>query len=148
VKSLLQYCAIEACALVLTLVPSFAKADEPPPAAKVQARVEEGLLKPLAEQEKSRSRFSRARMPPRERRARVTQVTPTRDPSGRQFMAFALDVKYGSEWRENDVVGCAYLDNRDLFVKLGSEYRPSAVLLGQAGDAVQGVCVAARAPST
>jgi hypothetical protein len=145
VKSFPSSFALAACALVLTLVPSFAEADEPSPAAQVQARVEEGLVKPLAEREKSTSRFSRVRMPPRERRARVTQTAPSRDKSGRQFMAFAIDVRYGNEWHENDVVGCAYLGSRDLFVKLGEEYRPAPVLLGQAGDAVPGVCVAARA---
>ena len=47
---------------------------------------------------------------------------------------FAIDVRWGSEWRENDVVGCAYLKNGDLFVKRGEEYRPAAILLGKACD--------------
>ena len=143
-KSLKSFFVLSAFAVVLNLVPSLAMADEPSPSAQVQTRVEEGLIKPLAEREKSTSRFSRARMPPRERRARVIQPSPARDKSGRQFMAFAVDVRYGSEWHENDIVGCAYLDNRALFVKLGEEYRPASVLLGQSGDAVPGVCVVAR----
>jgi hypothetical protein len=112
----------------------------------VQARVDEGLVKPLAERERTTSRFSRARMPPAERRVRVTQTTESRDVSGRAFMTFAVDVKYGSEWHENDVVGCAYTASGLLFVKRGDEYRPAAFLLGKAADAVPGVCQAPPPP--
>lgn len=129
------------------LVPSFASADEPSAAAKAQARVEQGLLKPLVESEGARSRFSRARPAPRERRVRITQATPTVDKAGRPFMAFAVDVRWGGgdEWRENDIVGCVYVNNGDLFVKRGEEWRPGAFLLGKPGDPVQGVCQAAPA---
>jgi hypothetical protein len=118
-------------------------ADEPSPATKAQARVEEGLLKPLAESEGARSRFSRARPIPRERRVRITQATPTLDKSGRAFMTFAVDIRWGGdEWRENDIVGCVCTSNGSLFVKRGEEWRPGAFLLGKPGDPVQGVCQA------
>lgn len=91
------------------------------------------------------SHFSRVRMPPAERRVRVLQVTPTKDSSGRPFMAFAVDVRFGAEWRENDFVGCAYPTSGDIFVKRGDAYRPSAILLGKPADPVAGVCQAPRA---
>jgi hypothetical protein len=112
----------------------------------VQARVQEGLVKPLADHERSVSRFSRARIPPAERRVRVTQTTESRDRAGRAFLTFAVDVKYGPEWHENDIVGCAYTASGELYVKRGEDYRAAAFLLGKAGDPVPGVCQVAPAP--
>ena len=74
---------------------------------------------------------------------RVTQSTGTLDKSGRPFLAFAIDVRFGSEWHENDIVGCAYTGSGDLFVKKGNSYRPSAFLLGKNLQPVAGVCEAA-----
>jgi hypothetical protein len=135
------------CAFVLSVVPSLARADEPSPAARVQHRVEDGLLKPLAEQEAKTSPFSRMRPIPHERRVRVTQAAEAHDKAGRAFMTFAVDIKYaGQDWRENDIVGCAYTTSGDLFVKRGDAYRPAAFLLGQNADAVPGVCEASPPP--
>jgi hypothetical protein len=131
------------CAFVLSLVPSFASADEPSLAAQVERRVEDGLVKPLAEQESRASRFSRGRPMPRERRVRVTQTAAALDKAGRSFVSFAVDVRFGGgEWRENDIVGCAYTKNGALFVKRGDEYRPAFFLLGKKADPVVGVCQA------
>jgi hypothetical protein len=130
---------------VLSLVPSFARADEPSLATQVERRVRTGLLEPLAAQDAKTSRFSRARLPPRERRVRVTQTTATLDKAGHAFVAFAVDVRWGEEWHENDIVGCAYPQTGALFVKRGEEYRPAQLLLGKAADAVPGVCQAAPA---
>jgi hypothetical protein len=134
---------VSSFALALSLAPSFASADEPTPAQQCEKRVREGLLAPLVEHEANTSRFSRARMPPRERRVRVTQVSPSVDAAGRPFMAFAIDVKWGDAWHENDIVGCAYTKSGDLFVKRGEEFRPAAILLGKPADAVAGVCKSA-----
>ena len=134
------------CVLALLLVPSSASADDPP-AAVLQRRVEKGLLEPLALKEKERSRFSRARVPPQERRVRVTQATATLDGKGRAYMAFAVDVRRGTRWHENDVVGCGYTQTGALFVKRGDEYRPAEILLGQAVDIAPGVCTSASARS-
>jgi hypothetical protein len=132
-------------AFVLSLVPSFASADEAPLAAQVQHRVEDGLVKPLAEMEHNASRFSRARPPPHERRVRVTQANVTLDKSGRAFVPFAVDVKWGAgQWQENDIVGCAYTKSGDLFVKRGDGYRPVSVVLGKNPDPVAGVCQAGQ----
>ena len=130
------------CAFVLSLVPSFASADEPSLADVAQRQVEEGLVKPLAQFESHT--FSRSRPPPRERRVRVLQTTATPDKNGRPFVPFAIDVRFGAgEWRENDIVGCAYTGSGKLFVKRGDVYRPASFLLGKNEDAVAGVCEAA-----
>ena len=132
--------------LALLLASSSASADEPP-AAAVQRRVEKGLVEPLVQKEKERSRFSRARMPPQERRVRVTQAAVTLDASGRAYMAFAVDVRRGTEWHENDVVGCAYTQTGALFVKHGVEYRPAEILLGKDVEVAPNVCTPAKARS-
>jgi hypothetical protein len=128
----------------LSLVPSFASADEPTPAQQCAKRVREALVAPLADHEAKASRFSRARLPPRERRVRVTQVTPSTDAAGRTFMTFAVDVRFGGdEWKQNDIVGCAYTKGGEIFVKRGDDFRPAAILLGKPADPVAGVCKSA-----
>jgi hypothetical protein len=134
------------CVLALSLLlPSVAWGDDSA-ADAVKHRVEEGLVKPLAAKEKDRGRFSRARLPPHERRVRVTEASKAVDASNREFFAFAVDVRYGDTWQENDIVGCAYPKTGALFVKTGDEYRPAAFMLGQNADPVAGVCVARPAP--
>jgi hypothetical protein len=77
---------------------------------------------------------------------RVVQTTATLDKTGRSFVPFAIDVRFGSEeWHENDVVGCAYTGSGDLFVKRGDAYRPASFLLGKNVDPVAGVCEAGPA---
>lgn len=132
---------------MLSLVPSFALADEAPPAQWAQRRVEEGVVKPLAKQEDERSTMSRVRRPPHERRARITEKTVTMDKNGRAFVTFAVDVRYGDKWKQDDVVGCVYKDSGNLYVKKGDAYRPFAFLLGQNVAAVPGVCSAATEPA-
>jgi hypothetical protein len=123
----------------------LAPADEPTIAERAQLRVETGLVKPLAERESTR--FSRARPAPRERRVRITSTTVSTDKSGRPFLSFAIDVRFGSDWRENDIVGCVYTPNGHIFVKRGDSYRPAAFLLGENVEPVAGVCEAAPARS-
>ena len=108
---------------------------------RAQVRVETGLVKPLSERESSR--FSRARPAPRERRVRITSPEMSVDKSGRAFLPYAIDVRFGSDWRENDIVGCVYTPHGDIFVKRGDAYRPAAFLLGENVEAVAGVCEAA-----
>ena len=133
------------CAFALSLVPSFASADEPSLTEWTEQRVQDGLVKPLADLESHR--FTRARPPPRERRVRVLQTTATLDKSGRPFVPFAVDVRFGPEWHENDIVGCAYTGSGNLYVKKGDAYRPASFLLGKSDDPVAGVCEAAPARS-
>jgi hypothetical protein len=113
----------------------------------MQRHIEADLVKPLAAHDQDMSRFSRMRMPPRERRVRMPQTAASHDQSGRAFLPFAIDGKFtGGDWRENDVVGCVYTENGGMFVKLGDSYRPASVLLGASVDPVAGVCQAAPAP--
>jgi hypothetical protein len=133
------------CAFALSSIPSPATADEPTIAERAQLRVETALVKPLAERESNR--FSRSRPAPRERRVRITSSTLSTDKSGRAFLPFAIDVRFGSDWRENDIVGCVYTPNKGIFVKRGDSYRPAAFLLGENLDPVAGVCEAAPARS-
>ena len=132
---------------MLSSVPSRASADEPSLAAWAQQRVEEALLKPLAKSESQRSRFSRSRPAPLERRARVTQATVSIDKSGRPFVPFAVDIRFGSEWHADDIVGCVYRSTGELFVRSGDVYRPAAFLFGKNVAPVAGVCEAAPARS-
>lgn len=126
--------------LALSLAPSLALADESL-VEWAQRRVDAGIVKPLAEKESSR--FARSRPPPRERRVRITQAALTRDKSGRSFVPFAIDVRFGDDWQKDDIVGCIYAGSGDLFVKRGEQYRPAAFLLGKNVDPVPGVCEAA-----
>jgi hypothetical protein len=136
---------LSGCAFVLSCVPSLASAAEPSLRQWAERRVEEGIIKPLAKL--GGSRFSRARPLPQERRVRVTQSTANVDKRGRGFVPFSIDVRFGSDWRENDVVGCVYTGSGELFVKTGGAYRSAQVLLGKNVDPVPGVCESASARS-
>ncbi|HXK20964.1 MAG TPA: hypothetical protein VNG33_24300 [Polyangiaceae bacterium] len=125
--------------VALSSVPSLALADESL-AQWAERRVTDGLVKPLANLEGSR--FSRSRPMPHERRVRVLQTEATLDGLKRPFVRFAIDIRYGTEWKENDIVGCAYRESGAMFVKYGDRYRPAAYLLGKKLDPVSGVCEA------
>jgi hypothetical protein len=73
---------------------------------------------------------------------RVIQSKVSLDKSGRPFVPFAIDVRFGSEWQRNDIVGCVYRERGDIFVKRGDAYRPSAVLFGKNVQPVAGACEA------
>jgi hypothetical protein len=131
--------------VLLSLLPSLALAGEPaasPEVRAIEARVNAELVAPLASKELERSRFSRARLPPRERRVRVTQATPSTDATGKAFFPFSIDSRFGAGWTKDDVVGCAYVDG-ELFVKRG-EYRPASILLGKNVKPVAGACVPSK----
>ncbi len=129
----------------LSFVPSLASADDPSLVEWTQHRVQAGIVQPLAE--RAGSRFSRSRPPPHERRVRVTQATVSRDKQGREFVPFAVDVRFGGDWQENDIVGCAYRATGSLFVKRGDAYFPAAFLFGKDVNAASDVCQAAPARS-
>ncbi|MEN9581833.1 MAG: hypothetical protein RJA70_4842 [Pseudomonadota bacterium] len=130
---------------LLTVVPSLALAE--PLAQWAKQRVEQGLIQPLTQSEHKRSKFSRARMAPPQRRVRILQTTYSTDKKGHKFVPFAVDAGYGSEWRNDDIVGCVYQGSADLFVQVGDEYRPAQFLLGKEADAVPGACEAAPSES-
>lgn len=126
--------------VALSFVPSFAMADEGI-RSWASRRVEESLLRPLAQQEKGR--FSRARIGPTERRVRVEGDALTKARNGGSFVAFAIDSRYGQEWSSGDIEGCVYGGTGAIFVRVGEEYRPAAFLLGKNVEAVAGACQAA-----
>ncbi|HTQ02876.1 MAG TPA: hypothetical protein VMI54_03425 [Polyangiaceae bacterium] len=130
----------------MLVAPSLASAAESL-ADWVKHRVDDGLVKPLARAESKRSRFSRERPPPAERRVRVLEASAATDKNGHTFVPFVVDVRYGLDWDENQIVGCAYRESGNLFVKAGNEFRPAAYLLGKRAEAVPGVCEAAPPPS-
>jgi hypothetical protein len=84
-------------------------------------------------------KFSRVTPPPTERRVRILQTSATLDKSGRAFLAFVVDIRFGPEWR-NDIRGCVYKDSGDIYVKKGDAYRPAAFLFGKNVEPVAGVC--------
>ncbi len=73
-------------------------------------------------------------------------MMPSRDKKDRAFMAYAIDVRYGNEWQQNDLVGCAYRGSGNVYVKLGNEYRLASFLLGTDVEPVPDACVAAAPP--
>ena len=124
-------------ACLVLFLPCLAGADDAVGWAK--RTVEDGLVSKLAR--KSRG-FSRERPVPHERRVRLLGSALSTDKAGRAFVAFAVDVRYGPNWHEGDIVGCVYRDSGKLFVKLGDAYHPHSVLLGKDAAAVPGVCEA------
>jgi len=110
-----------------------------PEAKAAVALVSRDLIEPLATKERTRSRFSRARLPPQARRVRVLDEQPHKDTSGRAFVRFAVDARHGfcgfardeSAWRPATITGCVYLDKKQIFVASGEEFRPAAFLLGK-----------------
>jgi len=63
--------------------------------ARALAVVEKQLVKPLAQKEAGRSRFSRAYIPPHARRVRVLDRERSTDGRGAEFVAFAVDERSG-----------------------------------------------------
>lgn len=105
-----------------------------------QAIVQKVLVTPLRAKEAKQSRFSRARMPPQARRVRVLEEKT--DAAGEKFVTFAIDSSYGfgevtseDDWEKDTTTGCVYVAKEAVFVKLGAQYRPAALLLGKKTDA-------------
>jgi hypothetical protein len=113
------------------------------PAADAQATavVEKQLVKPLADKEAHRSRFSRAYIPPQARRVRVLDRERSTDGRGAEFVAFALDERSGvlaakvaddsDRWRKDAIVGCVYPARDEVFIKRGDKFFGAGLLLGQ-----------------
>jgi hypothetical protein len=110
--------------------------------AVVSQLIEAALLKPLAQREDARSRYSRVRMPPAARQVRVLEG-PEKDSQGRTFVRFAVDERRSSEWRRNAMVGCAYPDDGAVFIKSGARMQSAAQYLGQGGPRATIECTAA-----
>jgi hypothetical protein len=123
---------------------------EPPAAAPAGAAAElvnALLLVPLQRAEAKRSRFSRAAPVALERRVRVLDGAVVADVHGKSFVRFAIDERrFGREegaWRRESVSGCAYLNEREVFVRRGDKYLPARSLLGKDAKERPGACRAA-----
>ena len=134
------------CVLLSALHASTASADEPSLAAWAMNRVQLEVVRAIDIRDSRSSRFSRARPVPRQRRVRIVRASTVRDQLGRQFIRFAIDVRFGaSNWKTDDVVGCIYTPAGDVYVKSGGVYRPAAFLEGKRVAVVPGACRAASA---
>ena len=103
------------------------------PAAVAVATVVSAVLTPLAHRDERRSKFSRAALPPSQRRARATG-SPQRDATGLAFVPVTVEARYGlmpdDRWRM-EVTGCVYVATQEVFIKRGGQHRPAAFLLGK-----------------
>lgn len=104
--------------------------------------------------EEQRSRFSRMRLPPQERRVRVLDETPKTDAKGGEFYAFAVDARHGwmdedakNTWREATMTGCVYPATGAIFVKSGDQHRPAEFMLGKKVKATEAHVCTAAAPT-
>jgi len=121
--------------------PAAAEGVAPAPGATTaEALVRSQLVEPLAVKERDQSRFSRARLPARERRVRILDDQARTDARGARFFSFAIDERHGfgpvtgddaAQWRLATVTGCAYVERGEVFVKSGDQHRPAAFLLGK-----------------
>jgi hypothetical protein len=125
---------------------------EPPasPSTKTQTAASElvhkELLAPLKKVESKRSRFSRAAPVQVQRRVRVLDAEALTDVRGKQFVRFAIDERRpwsGHSWQQDSVFGCAYLDEREVFVRRGQAYLPARSMLGDDEEERADVCRAA-----
>ena len=115
--------------------------------AEISQLVEAALLKPLAQREGERSRFSRVAMPPAARRVRVLEGGPDKDPRGRTFVRFAVDERRFKAWARSAMVGCAYPDDGAVFIERGGKVQSAAQYLGQGGPETTTECTAATVSS-
>lgn len=109
--------------------------------AAAAAVVETQLVKPLAEKEARRNRFSRSYIPPLARRVRVLDCEQSTDGRGAAFAAFAVDERSGGyarrssddsgHWRKDAIVGCVYPARDEIFIKRGDKFFGAGLLLGK-----------------
>ncbi|MEW5738500.1 MAG: hypothetical protein AB1938_06210 [Myxococcota bacterium] len=132
-KRLLLLSTLTLASLCFAEPPADASAEK----AAAEKLVKSELLQPLAAKELKQSRFSRARLPPQERRVRVLD-TPRQDSNGATFFAFEVDARFGdwdddaeNPWRKADITGCVYPEKKEVFVKSGSSHRPAAFMAGK-----------------
>ena len=100
-----------AAAIVLSSTLASAGSDTQPTATSL---VTERLVRPLAAKENERSKFSRARPAPSERRVRLVDADkPQHDSAGNAFVTFAIDERHGwadadddSSWSKATISGC------------------------------------------
>ena len=141
-------------AFVLSTLCASAVLAEPPspvPNAPAQqaasALVETMFVAPLKKAESRRSRFSREAPVAVQRRIRVLDATALTDARGKRFVRFAIDVRRPYDearaWEQDAVLGCAYPEDKRVFVLNGEDYVPAASLLGKDVEPEPSACRAA-----
>lgn len=105
----------------------------PPKAATL---VTQQLIQPLVAKERARSKFTRARPAPSERRVRLLDTKPQQDSAGDAFLTFAVDARHSwaddeSSWTKAAITGCVYPDRGEVFIKRGNGYHPAKAAIGK-----------------
>lgn len=103
--------------------------------------VQAQLVKPLTAKEERRNVFSRAYIPPQERRVRILDQDRSTDTRGAEFVPFAIDEHSGRFsrkvadasrlWRKDVIVGCVYPGRDEIFIKRGDKFFGAGMLLGR-----------------
>ena len=100
--------------------------------------VDKQLIQPLAAKDRNQSKFSRARLPPSERRVRVLDEKPQQDSAGDAFFAFAIDARHGwgddegeASWTKASITGCVYPGRGEVFIKRGNAFHPARAAIGK-----------------
>jgi hypothetical protein len=123
----------------LAVTPSLASAGSETKPKSAVALVTERLVQPLVAKERDQSKFSRARLPPSERRVRVLDEKPQNDSAGESFVTFAIDARHGwgndekdeESWSKAVITGCVYPSRGDVFIKRGKAFHPAAAAVGK-----------------
>jgi hypothetical protein len=110
--------------------------------------VSDKLIRPLAAKEREQSKFSRAALPPSERRVRMLDDKEQTDSAGNSFFAFAIDARHGwsdddgeANWTKSAITGCVYLSKGEVFIKRGKAFHPAIAALGKKTKAApEGTC--------
>ncbi len=99
--------------------------------------INDKLIQPLAAKERDQSKFSRARLPPSERRVRMLDKEPQQDSAGDAFYTFAIDARHGwgdsdeDNWTKAAITGCVYPGRGEVFIKRGSGFHPAQAAVGK-----------------
>jgi hypothetical protein len=137
--------------LSLSLGAEFATANPPaapgpaavdgPVAKNALALVDKGLLGPMRARDKRYSSFSRSPPPPQQRTTRIPDGVVHHDGTGASFVTFAVDHRYrGERWERDALVGCVYLDDGRVFVRVDEAAYPAAIFAGGDGEADGQAC--------
>lgn len=95
-------------------------------------------MQPLVAKDREQSKFSRARLPPAERRVRLLDEKPQQDSAGESFVSFAIDARHGwgddndeASWQKAAITGCVYPSRGEVFIKRGKAFHPAAAAVGK-----------------
>lgn len=134
--------------LILTLCASASLAQAPAalsPATQkaVSALVQAQLVQPLERVRSKRKRFSRVAPMPVARRVRLLDAVAYTDVRGKTFVRFAIDThdaRGDESWNLDAMFGCAYPNERKVFVQSGDDFVPAGSFLGGNQRAQADVC--------